>query len=107
MVSRRSISFTKEDNRKLQVIQNKVIRLKTGLPYDKPTRDLVQASGDLSIQQLTAYTSLCTAQKSMFHQEPAYLAAKLVKNRYSSRISLPLQFISKQEWLLLQSVYSV
>ena len=87
---RRSVSFTKEDNRRLQVIQNKILRLKTGLPKDTPTKDLVKASEDLSIQQLTAYTSLVLAQKSIFNQEPAYLAAKFQRNpRRPNKLILP------------------
>ena len=87
---RRSIAFTKEDNRKLQVLQNKILRLKTGLPYDTSTKDLIEASGDLSIQQLTAYTSLVLAQKTIHNQEPAYLAAKLQRNpRHPERVMLP------------------
>ena len=70
-------AFTKEDNRQLQVLQNKILRLKTNLPFDTSTADLLKASGDMSVQQLTAYTSLLTAQKSIFHQEPVYLADKL------------------------------
>ena len=74
---RKSPPFTKEDNRKLQVLQNKVLRLKTGLPFDTATNDLLKEAGDLSIQQLTAYTSLVTAQKSLIKQEPVYLAKKV------------------------------
>ena len=85
--SKRSTAFTKEDNRKLQVLQNKILRLKTGLPFDTPTRDLLQASGDLSVQQLTAYTSLLTAQKSIIHQEPVYLAEKFKINQGQNFIS--------------------
>ena len=75
--NRKSTAFTKEDNRKLQVLQNKVLRLQTGLPFDTLTSDLLKASGDLSVQQLTDYTSLLAAQKSIFHQQPVYLAEKL------------------------------
>ena len=85
--SRRSTAFTKENNRKLQVLQNKILRLKTGLPFDTPTRDLLQASGDLSVQQLTAYTSLLTPQKSIIHQEPVYLAEKFKINQGQNFIS--------------------
>ena len=75
--NRRFTAYTKEDNRKLQVLQNKILRLKTNLPKETPTETLIKVSGDLSVQQLTAYTSLLTAQKSIFHQEPAYLAKTL------------------------------
>ena len=86
---RRSPAFTQEDNRKLQVIQNKVLRLKTGLPYDTPTKDLIKEAGDLSVQQLIAYTSLVTAQKSIINQEPAYLANKLKCSNRNANLILP------------------
>ena len=57
------MAFTKEDNRKLQVLQNKVLRLKTGLGRDVSTAELTKASGDLSIQQLTAYHTIMTVFK--------------------------------------------
>ena len=75
--SRRFSAFTRGDNRKLQVLQNKVMRLKTGLPIRTPTAQLVRASGDLSVQQLTPYSTLVTAQKSIAAQQPQYLAKKL------------------------------
>ena len=65
---------------------NSILRLKTGLPHDTSTKDLIEASGDLSIQQLTAYTSLVLFQKTIYNQEPAYLAAKLQMN---PRVMLP------------------
>ena len=83
--TRRFPSFTKQDNSKLQVLQNKILRLKTGHPIDSPTSTLLQAANDLSVQQLTAYTSLLTAQKSIFHQEPVYLAQHLQLRSNSSQ----------------------
>ena len=79
--NRRSILFTKEDNRKLQVLQNKILRLKTGLPFEGSTTNLLRASGDLSVQQHTAYTSLLMAHKFILYQEPSYLATKFRKNQ--------------------------
>ena len=75
--NRRFSAFTREDNRKLQVLQNKVMRLKSGLPFRTPTEQLCQATGDLSVQQLTAYSTLTTAQKAIATQQPEYLAKKL------------------------------
>ena len=69
---RRYSGFTREDLRKLQVIQNKVCRLKTGLGYDVSTKSLLHASDDLSIQQLTAYHTLVTVQKIKCSQKPEY-----------------------------------
>ena len=84
--NRRFFAFTRGDNRKLQVLQNKVMRLKSGLPARTPTVQLIQATGDLSVQQLTAYSTLITAQKAIATQQPEYLARKL-KLRTSDEIS--------------------
>ena len=79
--SRRSITFSKEDNRKLQILQNRVCRLKTGHNYDVPTSKLLHDSHDLSVHQLTAYHTLLMAHKILVHQKPRYLYEKLkVKN---------------------------
>jgi hypothetical protein len=75
--NRRFSAFTRGDNRKLQVLQNKVMRMKTNLPFGTSTLQLTQTTGDLSIQQLTAYSTLVTAQKSIAAQQPQYLARKL------------------------------
>ena len=54
----RTKAFTKEDNNRLQVIMNKVLRSLTGLPKDTPVSLLLQESGYLSVHQLTAYHTL-------------------------------------------------
>ena len=75
---RRNFSaFRKRDILKLQVLQNKVSRLLSGLPPGTPTSDLLRATGELSVQQLTAYLGLVTAQKAMFYGKPKYLADRL------------------------------
>ena len=61
----------------MQVLQNKVCRLKTGLPYDTPTRVLIDKSNDLSIHQLTAYHTLLSVHKCIIYQKPKYVAEKL------------------------------
>ena len=53
------------------------MRFKSGLPFRTTTEQLTQATGDLSVQQLTAYTTLVTAQKAIAAQQPQYLAKKL------------------------------
>ena len=45
----RSTAFTKDENRKLQIIVNKVLRALTGLDYDTPVSQLVAVSGQLSV----------------------------------------------------------
>ena len=53
------------------------MRLKTNLPFRTPTEQLLRATGDLSVQQLTAYSTLVTAQKAIAAKQPQYLASKL------------------------------
>ena len=50
VVNRRYSAFTKEDNRKMQTLQNQVLRMKTGLPRHTPTETLLNIIGDLSVQ---------------------------------------------------------
>ena len=85
---RRFSAFKREDNRKLQVLQNKVMRLKSGLPFRTSTAQLTQATGDLSVQQLTSYSTLETAQKAIHAQQPEYLARNL-KLRFSENQDMP------------------
>ena len=70
-------SFTKEDNRRLQVLQNKVLRLRTRIDYNIPTNTLVKSSGELSVQQLTAYHTLTTVFKAVRLEKPVYHYEKL------------------------------
>ena len=83
--SRRFKAFTKDDNRKLQVLQNKVLRLKTGLPPRRPTKDLLKTTGDLSVQQMTAFSTLMTAKKALINPQPNYLSRKLQATKPSAR----------------------
>ena len=75
--TRRYSSFTKEDNRKLQVLQNKVIRMRTKVDYNTPTETLIKSSGELSVQQLTAYHTLMTVYKAVHLEKPVHLHKKL------------------------------
>ena len=70
---RRYSVFTKDDNRRLQVLQNKVVRMQTGLPWDTPTSDLMKAAGELSVQQLTAYHTIMQVFKVIKSGKPSYL----------------------------------
>ena len=53
------------------------MRMKTKLPFKTPTEQLLRATGDLSLQQLTAYSTLVTARKAIAAKQPQYLASKL------------------------------
>ena len=67
-------AFTKEDNRRLQVLQNKILRLKSGLDRSTPTRTLLIATGDLSAQQISAYFTLMSVHRATTTKKPVYLA---------------------------------
>ena len=75
---RRFHGFTKDDNRKLQVLQNKVMRLKSGLDYQTSTETLVKTCDELSVQQTTAYHTLMMIFKIVRYRKPSYLAKKLI-----------------------------
>ena len=53
--NRNGIMLTKEDMRKLQVVQNSIMRLTTNSRYDTPTTELLSKSNSLSIHQLMAF----------------------------------------------------
>ena len=82
-VRRCATSLTKDENRQLQVLQNKVMRLQTGLPFETPTTDLLRTSGQLSVQQLTAYHSLLQVYKTLKSQQPAYMYERLQPNGFN------------------------
>ena len=75
-------SFTKEDNRKLQVIQNQVARLTVDKrelqgKLNMPTKELLLLSGDLSVHQLGAMSTVKLTKKIMMTQKPTYLSQRL------------------------------
>ena len=75
---RRSPSFSKADCRKLQVMQNKILRLRCGIAdRNIPTNDLLDATGDMSVHQLGAYQTLVTVFRVLRSGKPEYLADKL------------------------------
>ena len=65
-----------------------MLRIKSGLPKRTPTVDLLKHTSELSVQQLTAFLGLVTAQKAIVSGKPLYLAerfkAKEVDNRTRS-----------------------
>ena len=79
--TRRTPAFNKEDNRRLQVVQNKCLRLRTGLGRDTPTADLVKAAGDLSVHQWTAFMTIMTVFRVLKSGKPKYLADKMQLRR--------------------------
>ena len=76
---RRFQTFTKEDCRKLQVLQNKVLKMKTNnFEKNAPTNGLLDTTGDLSVHQLGAHHTIVTAHSIIMTGQPQYLAEKLV-----------------------------
>ena len=80
--STRTNTFTKEDNRKLQVIQNHLCRLllKTQSNYyrqNQSTQELLDECGELSIHQMGAQQTLVMVQKILLTGKPDYLSARL------------------------------
>ena len=94
-LSRRNNGFTKEDCRKLQVLQNKISRLKTGLHYKTSTDSLLKASKDLSVQQLTALQTLISVHKIKKKGKPEYLNEKLKLNESVENVVTPRRQVRK------------
>ena len=100
----RNLSFTKGDNRKLQVLQNSVLRLLTGKVRKTPTTELLKSAGSLSIQQLVASHTLSVSMvhKVIITNKPAYLARKLgvrnledgITTRNTGMLTVPRQKLS-------------
>ena len=70
--NRKSTAFWKEDNRKLQVLMNKVLRSLTGLEYETPVPVLLESSGQLSVHQRSALFTLTSVHKTLQSKHPAY-----------------------------------
>ena len=77
--NRRTTSITKQEMRKLQVIQNKAMRLMTGLDYNASTKSLLKSSNQLSVHQLVAYHTLCQVHKIKMSKLPAYHYERLFR----------------------------
>ena len=76
--NRRYSAFTKEDCRRLQVLQNKVQRIITrNYDLNVATDVLLGETKDLSVNQLGAFHSVMTAYKAIRSEKPRYLADKL------------------------------
>ena len=75
--NRRFRSFSKEDCRRLQVLQNQILRLKLRASKYTPCSELITLSGDLSIHQLVAYHTLLQVHKTIVSKKPEYLSKHL------------------------------
>ena len=79
---RRFSAFTKEDMRRMQVLQNRVLRIKCqNFELNTPTTELVRLCGDFSVQQLGVFHTLLHVFKIIRVGKPAYLAERLKPRR--------------------------
>ena len=62
---------------RLQVMQNSVLRLQTGLGWHTPTAELVGRAGQLSVHQLVAYHTLLQTYKCKMTSQPRYMFNRL------------------------------
>ena len=76
-------TITLEDNRKLQVLQNSVLRLKTGLCKETPVNTLLAEAKQLSVQQLTAYHSVLSVYKCKQSTQPEYIYNRLFPTNHN------------------------
>ena len=86
-MDRQSTAFRKEDNSKLQIIMNKVLRSLTGMDRDTPVSVLTAASGQLSVHQRTALFTLTSVHKAMKSKEPSYSFNQLGLNQHHANCS--------------------
>ena len=70
--ARHSSAYRKEDNMKLQVLVNKVLRSISGLDRDTPISVLSSTTGQLSVHQRCAFFTLTSVHRSISSQEPKY-----------------------------------
>jgi hypothetical protein len=70
-------SFTTSDNNKLQVLQNTLNRMLTGVVYNTTTSDLIEQTDSLSVQQMIAFQTMVLNYKIIRSKNPTYLAEKM------------------------------
>ena len=76
--NRKFSAFTKDDCRRLQVLQNKTQIIITGIrELNTPTDVLLRPTDSLSVHQLGAYHSVTTAFKVIHSGKPEYLSRNL------------------------------
>ena len=75
-----STSITKEDMRKLQVLQNVALRLFLRKPRDTPVTVLLSEAKQLSVHQLVAFHTAAQTYKIYTNKEPTYHYSRLFSN---------------------------
>ena len=94
-IDRRYTALTKEDLRKLQVLQNRVLRLKCrNFDMNTPTAELLRACGDLSVHQLGAFHTILQVFKTIHSGQPNYLAERLTLRRPEEGYIFPQRHVN-------------
>ena len=73
---RRSVSFTMQHCRVLQILENKVLRIITCRTFDTPVSQLLEESGYMSVHQLIAYHTALIMYKVVKTGQPVNLARR-------------------------------
>ena len=92
---RRFSGFRKEDLRKLQVLQNKVARISTGLKRETTTKDFLAQAKIISVHQLIGYHTLLTVQKTLTSRKPAYIWDRLSLHQAGGNRVVALRQVNK------------
>ena len=71
-----------------------MLRMLSGANFSFSTQHLLDLNNSLSVHQLTAFTTLVSAQKAMFSKKPDYFAHKLTLNSGSSQNIVPKRQIN-------------
>ena len=90
-------SISKQDMGKLQVLQNSVLRLQTGLGWYSSTEQLVNRANTLSVHQLVAYHTVLLVHKCRTSGEPLFMYRRLFPNVNQQQDSLgPLRSLTNE-----------
>ena len=93
-------SITKNDLKRLQVLQNKTMRMETDMDYKTPTAELLRRTRKLSVHQMIAYSTAVQVFNISRNYEPKYHYERLFRptqdietrslhiNRVNYRLSL-------------------
>ena len=65
-------SMNKVDMKRLQVLQNRTLRLETNMNHRTPTQELLIRTGKLSVHQMIAYTTAVQVYNVSRNKEPKY-----------------------------------
>ena len=79
--TRRNMCISKDDMRRLQVMQNKCLRMLTGMDRYTPTATLLEKANFLSVHQVVAQQSIVQVYNVLRHQAPSYHLNRLFPNQ--------------------------